>query len=628
MHRSELDSKATEQRKTFLADLQNFGPDSNQSALLSLEESLDYCRSLALKHYENFSIASWLIPRNLRPHFFNVYAYCRWSDDLADEVGSKEKSLQLLDWWRGELRACFQGTATHPVMIALRSTLEAHSLKIEPFEDLLDAFCQDQRQDRYETDADLEAYCRGSANPVGRIVLGLAGVDDPQAMAWSDSICTGLQLANFAQDMARDAALNRIYIPKERWGVVSESDWLAGVSSEERNKVVSQWIKDIRPRFSVARDLSKVVPGWLARDIHLFAGGGIVILDAIEKHHCDVWTKRIEVGRTSKAKLLVKAMFATTIQNATVPDAFSEQRFIDLAAERTCKKIAKESHSNFYRSFSLLRPEKRKGMTALYAFARRMDDISDSNLGESEQMSRLAEWKEMVSSWKQNGVTESHSVFSNARISSDDRLIAHSLFKTHRRFNIPVSLLLDIIDGVEEDVGGSVRFANVEELERYCYRVAGAVGLCCIAIWGGDVELCRERSIQCGIAFQWTNMLRDLFEDSANDRIYFPVSDLQAFGIDEKKLLAGESSGDWNGFLDLQIQRAESSYEASKSLMNELPDDGQRMYSLMWQTYHTLLEQVNRYRDQLPRKRIRIPMHSKIRLMAGHFISPLYMLKR
>ncbi len=148
-------------------------------------------------HYENFSVASWLIPRQLRRHFFHVYAYCRWSDDLADESESVEQAEHRLLWWQRELDQGFSGLSRHPVMIALHETVKQFRLSQEPFNDLLSAFRQDQKKFRYEDDASLEDYCRRSANPVGRIILAIAGVNDAHCYALSDQICTGLQLANF-----------------------------------------------------------------------------------------------------------------------------------------------------------------------------------------------------------------------------------------------------------------------------------------------------------------------------------------------------------------------------------------------------------------------------------------------
>src|ERR1700688_4858696 len=179
----------------------------------SPEEAERYTRWLAMHHYENFGVVSWLLPRSLHQHFYNVYAYCRWSDDLGDEVPDHARALALLDDWERELDACYAGHPSHPVLIALAPTIKAFDIPSEPFRDLLTAFRQDQHAPRYETWGDVIGYCRYSANPVGRLVLYLCGYRDAMRQQLSDATCTALQLANFWQDVSRDLEKGRIYIP-------------------------------------------------------------------------------------------------------------------------------------------------------------------------------------------------------------------------------------------------------------------------------------------------------------------------------------------------------------------------------------------------------------------------------
>ena len=179
----------------------------------SLAEARAYCERLARSHYENFSVATWFLPKRLRQHFFNVYAYCRISDDLGDEVGDTATSLRLLDRWEDELRACYSGTPRHPVFVALAETVRTFGIPQHEFSDLLTAFRQDQSITRYETFADLLGYCRNSANPVGHLVLYLCGYSDPERQKLSDFTCTALQLANFWQDVSVDYQKGRIYLP-------------------------------------------------------------------------------------------------------------------------------------------------------------------------------------------------------------------------------------------------------------------------------------------------------------------------------------------------------------------------------------------------------------------------------
>ncbi len=282
------------------------------SAICSREQADAYCRWVAQSHYENFQIASFLLPRLLRRDFHNIYAYCRWSDDLGDEVGSRTQAQQLLAWWQEQLDLLFAGGLNrHPVMCALAGTLQRHALPKQPFVDLLSAFQQDQTKFRYESLEELTDYCRRSANPVGRLVLGLAGAaDDAENLRLSDSICTGLQLANFCQDMYRDAALGRIYAPRELWQRhgITESQILAGRPCSAMSGMLAEFVELAKNYLVQGGELIDRVPRWLALDVRLFRAGGLAILSEIERLQFDVWTHRPEVGRWHKMKLLTGAL--------------------------------------------------------------------------------------------------------------------------------------------------------------------------------------------------------------------------------------------------------------------------------------------------------------------------------
>ncbi|MGH9660201.1 MAG: squalene synthase HpnC, partial [Bryobacteraceae bacterium] len=172
-----------------------------------------YTRRLATSHYENFHVVSFLLPRRLHQDFYNVYSFCRWADDLGDEIGDPRESLRLLGWWRESLEAMYRGEASHPVYVALRGTVDRHQIPAEPFADLIRAFVQDQSVTRYRDWEEVDRYCRWSANPVGRLVLHLCGYTDEERRRLSDATCTALQLANFWQDVAVDIGKGRIYLP-------------------------------------------------------------------------------------------------------------------------------------------------------------------------------------------------------------------------------------------------------------------------------------------------------------------------------------------------------------------------------------------------------------------------------
>jgi squalene synthase HpnC len=293
----------------FATELSRWGP-GQAAAVPSESQAEAYCRSLARRHYENFPLASWLLPRRLHQHFFNVYSYCRWSDDLGDEIGDRGRSAELLGWWRGELGACYHGEATHPVFVALRKTIQQFSIPRQPFEDLITAFEQDQHVTEYETFAQLCDYCRHSADPVGRIVLYVCECFTEKNASLSDSICTGLQLANFWQDVARDYDIGRVYLPRE-------SRRLFGYSDEDlRNRRTNEaFIELMRAEVARARQylqeglpLVEALPGRLQIDIELFARGGLSILDQIERIGYRVWDKRPVVDKRVFAQLFLATL--------------------------------------------------------------------------------------------------------------------------------------------------------------------------------------------------------------------------------------------------------------------------------------------------------------------------------
>jgi squalene synthase HpnC len=297
-----------------ITDLERWGPANRVAP--SLAESLAYCRDLATSHYENFSVASWLLPKRLRQPMFNVYAFCRWADDLGDETGDPVRSIELLQWWRSELERCVQGEAVHPVYVALKETIRDFQLPAQPFHDLITAFEQDQKQTEYESFEDLLGYCRNSADPVGCIVLALFGAATPRNIAWSDSICSGLQLANFWQDVARDLDKGRIYLPREdrlRFGY-SDDDLRTRRTTQQFLDLMKFEVDRARVMLLAGRELVNSVPGKLKLDVSLFLRGGLQILSEIERIGYRVWETRPVVSKAAKARLLIASLFGRPIR--------------------------------------------------------------------------------------------------------------------------------------------------------------------------------------------------------------------------------------------------------------------------------------------------------------------------
>ncbi len=294
---------------SFADDLRRFGPDASTS--VRRDEALAYCARLTATHYENFSVVTWLTPRELRPAFQAVYSFCRWSDDLGDEVGDRQRSRELLGWWRGELRNLYKGQARHPVMIALQDVVPRFQIPSRPFEDLISAFEQDQEVLEYETYEQLLDYCSRSANPVGHLVLYLGRCFDETNARLSDATCTALQLANFWQDVARDLAIGRIYLPREdrrRFGVAGD-DLRALRFTPEFAALLSFEVERARDLFRQGWPLVERMPRELAVDVDLFTRGGLKILERIEAQGFDVLSSRPEVSKSAKLGLLLRAVF-------------------------------------------------------------------------------------------------------------------------------------------------------------------------------------------------------------------------------------------------------------------------------------------------------------------------------
>lgn len=278
-----------------------------------LDVAQRYTRRLALGHYENFSVVSMLLPRALRQDFSNVYAFCRTADDLGDEVHDPALSLNYLGRFRDYTRACHQGRGKSPLFVALAGTIQRHQIPIQPFLDLIDAFEQDQRIDRYRTFDEVVDYCRRSADPVGRLVLYMCGYRDIDRQRLSDRICTALQLANFWQDVRRDILeRDRIYIPQDsmrRFGV-SEEQLRDGLCNDNYRRLIQFEVNRTEKLFDEGDQLMPMLAPAVGRHVSLFARGGRAVLQAIRKQNYDTLTSRPALSRWQKGRLMLTAMTA------------------------------------------------------------------------------------------------------------------------------------------------------------------------------------------------------------------------------------------------------------------------------------------------------------------------------
>ena len=277
------------------------------AAVYTIPDALTYTRWLATHHYENFHVVSWLLPRRLHQDFYNVYAYCRWADDLGDEMGDPAESVRLLAWWREGLQGMYAGKATHPVFVALRGTVERHSIPQQPFGDLIRAFEQDQTVTRYHNWDELFGYCRNSANPVGRLVLYLCGYADAERQRLSDATCTALQLANFWQDVIVDWEKGRVYLPLDV--LARHGSSVEDIANRHAGSAFADAMREAvdraRTLFLEGLPLARIVDRRLAVDIELFSRGGVRILDKIEAQNYDVLRRRPAISKTDRVWILL-----------------------------------------------------------------------------------------------------------------------------------------------------------------------------------------------------------------------------------------------------------------------------------------------------------------------------------
>lgn len=300
-------------------NLKTYGPE--RCGRLDLGEAQAMCRRLAMGHYENFSVLSVVVPRKLRDDFAALYAFCRWADDLGDEIGDSEQSLELLSWWRRELKLCFAGQPRHPVFVALQPTIERHELPLEPFDRLIQAFEQDQTVSRYETWEELVDYCRLSADPVGRLVLMICGEEQSDDLfRLSDDICTALQLTNHWQDIKRDILdRDRIYLPRELNHIDDFEDRLTRSAKQgysvdhtflgETRELIKECVSRTWTLFEQGEKLLGRIKPETKAIVWLLSSGGHHVLRQIELWNYETALHRPRLGTLSRLRLVATAWF-------------------------------------------------------------------------------------------------------------------------------------------------------------------------------------------------------------------------------------------------------------------------------------------------------------------------------
>jgi squalene synthase HpnC len=578
------------------------------------EAAQDYTRCLATHHYENFNVVSWLLPKELHQHFYNLYAYCRWADDLGDEIPDTQRALELLDWWEGELNDCYVGRPSHPVFIALRETIVAKDIPKLPFADLLRAFRQDQIVKRYPTWDAVLNYCVYSANPVGRLVLYLCGYRDEQRQRLSDATCTALQLANFWQDVARDLEKGRIYIPLDAAAAhgLTEADIVERRFDARYINLMKDLIARTRILFSEGLPLAKMVDTRLSVDLEMFSRGGIAVLDAVEASGYNTLRHRPSIGKAKQARLLGRALVTHLVARDSKPPSGAQEPSADhLLAQsyEECHRIARSSHSNFYYAFFLLPKRRRDGLAALYAFMRLVDDVADEGNDLASKQRSLAKWRGALDeAVNANGQGRASELPGAVRV-------LPALVDTMRRYNMPARYLHDLISGAEMDL--TVKsYPTFDRLREYCYRVAGTVGLTCTHVFGFRDARALDLAEKLGLAFQLTNIIRDVRDDCAMGRVYLPEADLAEYNVKPEDLARGEATLGVRELLRFEAQRAWHCYEDGAALLSLVEPESRAALWLLVHTYSALLARMEDLDFAVFGERVRLSKAEKLVFIA------------
>jgi squalene synthase HpnC len=592
----------------------------------------EYTRWLATHHYENFNVVSWLLPKDLHQHFYNLYAYCRWADDLGDEIPQKERALELLDWWERELDVCYDGRPSHPVFVALRETIIAKNIPKQPFADLLRAFRQDQNVKRYPTWNSMIGYCVYSANPVGRLVLYLCGYRDEERQAMSDATCTALQLANFWQDVSRDLEKGRIYIPLDVAAAhgLSESGIVERRFDHRYVNLMKDLIARTRQLFAQGAPLARMVSGRLSVDLEMFSRGGVAVLDAIEAMGYDTLHSRPSISKSKQIRLLGRVLLTHLVSQPRHPESGASNSPL-LRAQHpafqlstsvpdsyaACHQIARAAHSNFYYAFFLLPKAKRDALAALYAFMRLVDDVADEGENLAAKQRGLADWRAALDDAITGHVkvVEGSAALSSPAAPEDAAEVLPALVDTMQRYKMPARYLHDLISGAEMDL--TLRnYPTFDRLREYCYRVAGTVGLTCTHVFGFHDPRALDLAEKLGLAFQLTNIIRDVHDDHALGRVYLPEEDLARYGVSAQDFGKSEGSLGVRELLRFEADRAWQCYEEGAALFSLIDPESRGALWLLVHTYSALLARIESLDFAVFGERVRLSKAEKMLFIA------------
>ena len=554
-------------------EIRNSDEEAKPASEADLSAAYDTCMKIVVGHYENFPVASKLLPAKIRPHVAAVYAFARGADDIADTTGPVDVRLARLDEWVEKLVAAARGVAETDVFIALSDTIQKFDLPLQPFQDLLSAFKQDVTVLRYPNYEALLDYCRRSADPVGRIVLMLNGVRDEEALRASDAICTALQIANHLQDVKEDAERGIVYMPQDEMKrfAVSEDDLLADVATPQLRAFLVFQIKRTKRLFRQGLPLLYRTRGALGRELRAIWRGGVAALDAISRAEWNVCAGSPLLNGRDKAKSLLAAFRPVWRLESNV-DRHAEEEL----NRAYCRWFIRASRSNFYLSFFSLPAEKRRAITAVYAYCRMADDIADEPGEIPGKKTTLREWKEALNQLSDEGPPHP---------------IIGELAWASRKYELPPEHFQAICDGVAMDLEEN-RFEDLSDLENYCDKVASAVGLACLGIFGAKSEFAKDYAVCLGRALQMTNILRDVWEDAEEGRFYIPRSEMEKYGVTVSDLRDKNDTSQVLNLLRFFTGRTRTYYERADEALRHEKKENLLPARIMGRIYGRLLSEM------------------------------------
>jgi phytoene synthase len=546
---------------------------------------------------ENFPVAPWLLGPSLRRHLSALYVFARFVDDLGDTAPGDRRAL-LAAVADDVDRLCAGRRPTLGPVAQLGPSVRRFGIPARPLHDLVQAGIRDQEVTRHETQQELLDYCRLSANPVGRLVLHVFEAATPERLRLADSICTGLQLVEHCQDVAEDLARGRVYLPAEdlRDCGVTPADLAAPSADARVREVVARQVQRAREHLHAGAPLVDTLRGRPRALTAAFLAGGLAAADAVEAAGYDVLAA---TPRPIRRRLLQHLLWPPSTSGVPVQRASPPAPEDDVeTAYALCEEITRREARNFSYGIRLLPPPQRRAMSAVYALARRIDDIGDDRTTPREE--KLRQLAAVRAQLRSPG--------------SDGDPVGTAVADAARRYPLPLEAFGDLVSGVEMDVVGR-SYETFDELVDYCRHVAGSIGQLSLGVFGTrDPAAATPLADALGVALQLTNILRDVREDLADGRVYLPAEDLAAAGVE---LVPGDTAGlgpaagPLADLLRAEAARASEWYDEGLRLLPLLSGRSAACCAAMAGIYQRLLVRITARPEEALRRRLSLPAREK-----------------